>query len=204
VRQKGLDATRWVVTRGVGDSVAASHLAGATLTAAVQASVSSETLIPPDPFADAGGEQTIRLLGPFHIAFDTAGVASDGPPQGVSLGATIPANSVLLRIHCENPVAWDQDPDNAYLEIIATTVGQPNGWPVARYRIGDSFSTAASHVGGAEAIANSSGNAEVLDSVQRTYAFGASGNSLRAFVDNVTGATQGEVDIYALIAEPVA
>jgi hypothetical protein len=150
------------------------------------------------------GAQTIRLLGPFHIAFDTAGVASDGPPQGVSLGATIPASSVLLRIHCENPVAWDQDPDNAYLEIIATTVGQANGWPVARYRIGDSFATAAAHVGGAESIANSSGNAEVLDALQRTYAFGASGNSLRAFVDNVTGATQGEVDIYALIAEPVA
>jgi hypothetical protein len=90
VRQKGLDATRWVVTRGVGDSVAASHLAGATLTAAVQASVSSETLAPPDPFADAGGGSGITIDN------------QDDPPAEVTTliapGATVAGGTATLVV----------------------------------------------------------------------------------------------------------
>lgn len=48
------DHEYWLVNRGVGESVAASHLAGATLTGAVAASVSGETLAEPAPFAGLG------------------------------------------------------------------------------------------------------------------------------------------------------
>lgn len=55
-RPKGLDPTHLRVNRGVGASVRAAHDAGATITAAVSASVSGENLTPPVPFADGGGE----------------------------------------------------------------------------------------------------------------------------------------------------
>jgi hypothetical protein len=49
------DRLYWIINRGLGDSVPASHTSGATLTGALPASVSGDDLDPPDPFADAGG-----------------------------------------------------------------------------------------------------------------------------------------------------
>lgn len=99
VRRHGLDPTRWVVSRGVGDSVNASHLSGATLTAAVQASVSSDTLTPPDPFADGTGGSGV-----------TVDNQSDPPVEVTTLvvpGATIAGNeadlSGVLRMRLLGP-----------------------------------------------------------------------------------------------------
>lgn len=54
-RDPGVDRTRWIVTRGVGGTTAATHSAGDTLKAAVSALLSADDLTPPLPFAGEGG-----------------------------------------------------------------------------------------------------------------------------------------------------
>lgn len=54
-REPGTDNTRWIVNRGTGGSVAASHSAGAAITAVTSAAVASDTLTPPAPIVAPGG-----------------------------------------------------------------------------------------------------------------------------------------------------
>jgi hypothetical protein len=196
VRQKGLDATRWVVTRGVADSVAASHLSGATLTAAVQASVSSETLAPPDPFADAGGEQTIRLLGPFVRTAAQVNAGTDVAPGKKLNLVAIEANVLVVRAWAFFTGGWvGTNPDPAKVTIgVDLESDEFDMVDAIRYEsVGEVLATNG-HTEDEGLLGTTNTGANQV--VRRT-----AGGNLYIYAE---GATSGTAEVYALIAEPSA
>jgi hypothetical protein len=206
VRQKGLDATRWVVTRGVGDSMPASHLAGATLTAAVQASVSSETLAPPDPFADAGGEQTVRLLGPFTITFatDLENVSGAASPPHHEL-SDLAAGVVVVRAVALTRVPWVLA-SGATAIVLAVAITDPDDGLQAAQLYADRVDE--NWVSGSYAWGTTVQTVEDADTASTVgYGFtlmasSGTGAKLVCYRNDPSGAaTAGETDIYIFIAE---
>jgi hypothetical protein len=196
VRQKGLDATRWVVSRGVGDSVAASHLAGATLTAAVQASVSSETLMPPDPFVDAVGAQTISLVGPISVPFDHPDIAGN---FGVVRIAELAANAVVMRFWAVMTTDFTGTVAKVSLAISDTSDGN------------NTTSLSELSLANDETSSSPEYSREIT-----TGAWAALGDTVVSYIGvaGPTGAwlvalfgagtqTAGELNVYALVGEPV-
>lgn len=122
-RPVGVDRTRWVVTRGVSGTTAASHSAGDTLHAAASALVSSADLTPPLPFAgEGGGVQTVRLH-EFEFAFDDAFVNNDYAVAAtiVNVGYVIYSAIVIT----EDWVGSGVSADEMTFEVVKDPTGSP-------------------------------------------------------------------------------
>jgi len=189
-RQHGVDHSRWIVTRGVGGSTAATHSAGDTLKGVTSALVSSESETPPAPWAGAGTEQTVRLLGPFSVAWNTPDIAAN---QLVSL-TTLSAGTIILRAWMIERVRWN-----------TATVGKI---AVAENEFGDNSADLwAGNIDSNEPWAVDDPTwrelTDILVAVVPTLFVGGvtTAGNLVFYVDVIT-ATAGSGDIYALIAEP--
>lgn len=185
----------WFVHRGQAGTTAASHSSGTAV----------EQYYPEAP--GGGGEQTVRLLGPYRVNHDDPDIASNpGWPTwpGTLLTDDIPAGALLIAAHCENPEPWDLDADNAALLLYAGSDqdGDNGPWEVSRYLVGANNSTAAPFVATPLIIGNPNGNAQQLQGKPKTYRFGTTGNKVNVLAFQVASATQGYADIYLLIAEP--
>jgi hypothetical protein len=156
----------------------------------------------PEVVSASGGEQTIRLLGPFRVNFNTANVAT---ANGAKL-ADLDAGVLVLLVRVEVVTPWDAHADNARLKIGIGGAGFASGdWYMAReYLVGSNFAAPvdantgpeSGYVGGSE----SGGTVTLTGAVHRVVTAGA----LVAAVTDTAGATAGAADVYALIAEPAA
>lgn len=153
----------------------------------------------------ANGEQRIRLLGPFRVNFDDEGLAT---PDGVRV-LDVSAGQIVMSLRCEVVTAWDADADLARLSAyVGTALGASGDGVVAKkWIVGNNYVTPIGTVGNeAEALLGGHPGAPFQD-----VEVLAEGGSHRLISDGavfvtaalVAGATQGEADIYALIAEPV-
>lgn len=174
--------------RGVGGTTAVTHASGTTLLRvadAVASSASAETFA--DPFS-AGGVQTIRLLGPFHVTFETPGIAGD--EDGAVL-TELDAGTLVIHVAVVPTAAWNGG-DLTALDIYIG--GEDFGPPDDNFRTitGDPFVVAELNprTGGG----STGGLARAV--------FGAVTTDGALLIQGDGAATEGAADIYALIAEP--
>ena len=144
---------------------------------------------PYDPtfkMALAGGEQTIRLLGPFHIAHDTPGITDDY----TSLGETLAADAQIVRFTVYPTQSWEA----GTLEIA----------------VGPGPTVIFTAVGAIQATTGTGGiiydirNLVNAPTVTEAFPLLGSGGLLSVGFWPDAELTQGEADIYVLIAEPAA
>jgi hypothetical protein len=178
----------WLVDRGVNGTTAASHADEATLTPHVE-------VVGVSAFSANGAAQTVSLLGPYTVTFEDS---LTNP--GVLLEA-LEAGTIVFCAWIEITTAWDQDPDIAELTVTAGGADHEIGdaWPVARGLAGVN-QTEPSDINAAKAAYIDTTTPYNLIYVRpvRIKTAGA----LRVTGSTVAGATQGEADIYALIATP--
>lgn len=163
---------RWA-ERGIAGSDAATHTSGATLT----------PYYPAAPATNTGGEQRVRLLGPFAVAFDTPGITDQAALTTLSAGVAV------IRAWARVTASWS--PSNPGFRIGAGGSGAvTNGdyWTVTEYdALGE-----AQEDSGAFAEANIPVDQRIVTVLENGF-----------LVAHLTSAAaQGEADIYALIAEP--
>jgi hypothetical protein len=207
-RRHGVDRTHWRVSRGVGGSVAAAHDGGTEILAAVTAAVSGENLTQPSPFAEGGGVQTVRLLGPFTMTFDAdawhngAQIISEDP---------LPQGCLVLQAMVFTTTPWAA---TSYTDAIGLTVSihdGPAGTQLYATRVdgdwaGDDFP---------EVLQRENPPDVALEQFARTTAIRVLSDDARIFggvtkLEDPFGLfseddlTAGESSIYVLIAEPAA
>lgn len=162
------------------------HAQGATLT----------TLENP-PLGGGSGEQTVRMLGPLHVKHDDPGIQT----TGVAIGPTLAAGAWL--IHADVFITENFDgvtDDNFTFDVGLAPTVDPADW----YQIGWSPLFAVSLT--TEAQFNAHGVLKPKGSGY--YEFRrvsvTDGGTLWVYFSPDGANTQGEADIYALIAEPAA
>jgi hypothetical protein len=139
------------------------------------------------------GEQTIRLLGPFQFAHDSAGL--DG--TGVVFDE-IPAGSLLLEVALFTTEEFGGDAE--YVVSVGAEADVSSGTEIGRYHSGSLFVDANGLVSplwddGAQ-VDDVSGRMRIVRATAPNNFFGVS-QQAGAFP-----APAGEADVYALIAEP--
>lgn len=92
------DETLWQIERAVSGTTATSHLSGATLTPVY------------DP-STGGGEQTVRLLGPYAVSHETPAIDSG------AIVATLPDGVAVVRVSIIPLATWN---DTAELGVFIT------------------------------------------------------------------------------------
>lgn len=161
------------VVRGMAGTQA-THAQGATL-----------TTLPAPPLGGGDGTQTVRLLGPFTVNFN------DTFPVTTTL--VVPAGALVLSGLCFVTTAWDTD------EVLS--VMYPDLLAVDEFAVGDdwwvSADRCAPRVLGTEGFGGTAGSIVANGSPIRF----SSESALRVSISDA-GPTQGQADIYALIAEP--
>ena len=163
-RAEGTFGTFWVVNRGVGGSVAASHSGGATLKAAIEAAVSSTDLTPPDPFADGGGsggvtvtDGTTTVDGATSIQSAFAVSDNGGNEAGIAGTITAPAGSedsgdLVFEVQGETGFTLLSLDPYGQLNIVGARVDPTNGGASLRVKnsqTGASVLVAQAHDGSA-------------------------------------------------------
>lgn len=176
------------VLRGAEDSTAASHDAGTELES-------------PTMGAAGGAEQTIRLLGPFHVAHDTPGIDGDLAEVGAGL---IPAGAVVIAAWpiITEGLAGAGDTVDFQMQVCVGPAGQVGaplnatvyvcqGTPLlSPLSVGDDLFPPRHFTGGS----------------QSSYRPAIIGEASSLFVQMMDGGgveplSAGEADVYALIAE---
>lgn len=111
---RAADTTVWNVERGYRDSIPTSHSAGSTITGATDAFASGTLGTAVSPFA--GGTQTVSLLGPYSVAWDTP-----NNDTFVEL-LTLTAGQTLYALLIAPIQAWDQ-PVQTYRIMVGANGG---------------------------------------------------------------------------------
>lgn len=160
--------------------------------------------------AEPVGEQRVRLLGPFRVNYNDVGL---GIGNGIKV-ADLPTGAIIIEAICEVVTAWDEDPDQATLIINAATgdgsdgialrhaIVSANYAAVRTATIGPNTTYFASGYPGAPFVEGSSYSGPTSNGHGGHRIIDANGG-LYVFATQVTNATQGAADIYALIAEPI-
>lgn len=173
--------TTWLVDRGVAGTTAASHSDDAALTRYY-----------PDSAASTGGEQTIRLLGPYTVNFDDPGI-DDYAEVGevIAAGTLIVSAWVVITTGLVSNPAGDG-------HSIYVSLGQDTGGMLAAYA-----SVASSDVTIGEPIWINNDGTGIGG--KRIGMVPSGGRHLNISMYPGQGVfTAGVVDVYALIAEPAA
>lgn len=183
------DTTEWEVERGAGDSGATSHTKGTVLIANAS------------PFGAGGGEQRVRLLGPFNITFETANLGSS---SGVEL-ADLDAGVWVISSWALFTQEWTFLEPSILQIRVAPASDLTDWWEAAIY---NTYASNGFFVDGDAAVLR-----EGVRSRPDPDSESVTTSPLRAIVGpTVPGVltvrvsndpTAGEADIYALIAEPV-
>lgn len=130
------------------------------------------------------GEQTVRLLGPFRIAHDDAGVIDTG-----AVVATVPTGAVIFRAFAIAREDWNQT------GLLVIGIGTAVDYQIIGYgsnaALGREYGLYESDIQNAHQILVS-GEVVVPGNTSLSV----------AFYPDVDPPTTGEADIYALIAEP--
>jgi hypothetical protein len=197
VRRGPRNPNRWSVSRGQAGTTAASHLTGAEIVAVEEAVTTSETLVPPDPFAGEGGaavEQTMSILGPFAIDWtQEASLTGDG----VAL-VELPLDCTVIRAWAHVTVRWDGagSPGSTdyvmYVGVGTTLSGMVTATSYNQWRVHEPSSLPGVVIEN-PGQSSSSMNFSVVRVTDE-------GLSLMAQLQNFAGALNaGSADIYALI-----
>lgn len=164
-----------------------------------------------DQAMNQAGEQRIRLLGPYRVNYNDAGL---GTGNGIKV-SDLPTGAIVIEAICEVVTAWDADPDQATLIINAATgdgsdgialrhaIVSANYAAVRTATIGPNTTYFASGYPGAPFVEGSSYSVPNANGHGGHRIIGANGG-LYVFAAQVAGATEGAADIYALIAEPLS
>jgi hypothetical protein len=166
------------VRRAVAGTTAATHAQGITLTPVYPESASS-----------AGSEQTIRLLGPTNITFETPDIGNS------AVVLTIPAGATVIKAALFTTTFWEQaasaNPDAIVLQLQGD--GEVSGHTLVEYNVDNQTIGDATHriEGGILSEFSPGGGAKCVTE-----------NTLRV---SITGTlVQGAGFVEALIAEPSA
>lgn len=142
-----------------------------------------------------GGEQTVRLLGPFTVTHETPNVATWG---AATFGPTIEAGAVVVALWAVVTEEWNDTPGNGALGL-TTDVGAIKADIVTGIVWeGDPEFTYTAGLGYAPWTYPGSGA-----SVAVPYSVEADAK-LNIWIPGAAAATTGEIKVYALIAEPSA
>lgn len=174
------------------------HDSGATVTYAGQ---------PYDPtfkMALAGGEQTIRLMGPVRVNYNTSGLTN---ANGLKI-FDLSAGQVVLAVRVEVHTAWNADADLAKMTIGLGGAAYASGdwYPVRNYWIGSNYASPSdANTAPETAFSLGSDDATVGLLANGSFHRAVTAGAIVATVGGTTaGATAGAADIYALIAEPAS
>lgn len=167
------------VERGYAGTTAATHDSGADLVPVYV------------PSTGAGAAQTVSRIGPFRVAHDTVGVTGT---FGVTV-ADIPEGAALIRVWCIAVEASDTETQVGYF-IHDGVAGQALEGGSTYLDLGGPYGSAHWQIED-----NQGAGGAVAPSTRVALATGASAHLSCKFVYSGSPATQGEVDVYALLAE---